>query len=232
MLGVSIGTVFTTIAIPIRASVKNVDDAGHTAGMLIIFCIFGAVIGLATSSAVFSNVFQQHITALTPLPESLSYLKDGSQAISFIPYLRILDIEDVAVNTLINVYSKAFRAIWTVMACLSGIGLLSSFFMDLDLEILIENLHAHHHQLYRPKAYGASFNALAETLILETAGAFITSRITGLTCRETILSFTFSTLKVATIILDTISHGILLVYGDGSLAQMFYTRVSVIKPGE
>ncbi|KIM94657.1 hypothetical protein OIDMADRAFT_45606 [Oidiodendron maius Zn] len=135
MLGVGIGTVFTTIAIPIQASVKNVDDAGHAAGMLIIFRIFGAVIGLATSSAVFSNVFQQHITALTPLPESLSYLKDGSQAISFIPYLRILDIEDAAVNTLINVYSKAFRAIWTVMACLSGIGLLSSFFIkDLDLE--------------------------------------------------------------------------------------------------
>ncbi|KIM94658.1 hypothetical protein OIDMADRAFT_135324 [Oidiodendron maius Zn] len=60
---------------------------------------------------------------------------------------------------------------------------------------LYKNLHAHHHQLYRPKAYGASFNALAETLILETAGAFIASRISGLTSRDTIFFFTFSTLK-------------------------------------
>ncbi|KAF2098712.1 aPHC-domain-containing protein [Rhizodiscina lignyota] len=60
---------------------------------------------------------------------------------------------------------------------------------------IYKRLHAHHHQLYRPKAYGASFNTLAETFIFETVGAILGSRVVGLTPKETLFFFTFSTLK-------------------------------------
>ena len=135
MLGIGIGIVFTGVQVPMQASVTNVDDAGLAVGMLVIFRLFGALIGLAIGSSVFNSVFQKNISALGTLPEQVKILGDASQAISFIPMLRTLDLSDEIMESIVEVYWKPFRAIWIVLTCLSGIGCFTSWFIeDLTLE--------------------------------------------------------------------------------------------------
>ncbi|KAL1965238.1 hypothetical protein VTN77DRAFT_5992 [Rasamsonia byssochlamydoides] len=60
---------------------------------------------------------------------------------------------------------------------------------------LYRNIHAHHHQLYQPNAYGASLNTFVETFLFESLGAVLGARVVGLSPKETLFFFTFSTLK-------------------------------------
>lgn len=133
LLGVGIGTIFTASQVPMQASMTDVDDTGLAVGTLIVVRIFGALIGLAAGSAVFSAVFQKSIARLGPLPENVKQLQDSSQAINFIPLLRELDVQNK--SGLVDVYRIAFRAIWIVLTSLSGIGLFASLFIkDFTLE--------------------------------------------------------------------------------------------------
>lgn len=133
LLGIGVGTVFTASQVPMQASMDHVDDTGLAVGTLIVVRLFGALIGLATGSAVFSSVFQKSITQLGPLPEAVKLLEDSSQAINFIPLLRTVDVQNKF--ALVDVYRIAFRAIWIVLTCLSGVGLLASFYIkDFTLE--------------------------------------------------------------------------------------------------
>ncbi|KAH8753055.1 major facilitator superfamily domain-containing protein, partial [Diaporthe sp. PMI_573] len=133
LLGVGIGTIFTASQVPMQASMTDIDDTGLAVGTLIVVRLFGALIGLATGSAVFSSVFQKSIAQLGSLPEPVKLLEDSSQAINFISLLRTVDLQNK--SALVDVYRIAFRAIWIVMTCLSGIGLLASFYIkDLTLE--------------------------------------------------------------------------------------------------
>ncbi|CAG8974566.1 hypothetical protein HYALB_00004362 [Hymenoscyphus albidus] len=135
MLGVGIGTVFTGTQIPMQASVIHVDDTGLAVGMLVVFRLGGALIGLSISSTAFSSVFQKGIAPLLPLPEQLALLEDASQAISFIPVLRTLTLTAESMSGVIEAYEKAFRAVWIILTSLSIFGLSVSFFMkDLSLE--------------------------------------------------------------------------------------------------
>jgi MFS family permease len=129
VFGIGIGIIFTTSAIPIQASVKNVDDTGLAAGILVVFRLFGALVGLAIGSTAFNSVFRQSIAALGPLPEAIQQLEDASQAIGFIPSLRKLDLPNKTMDSLINAYRIPFRTIWIIMTCLSGVGFLTSLFI-------------------------------------------------------------------------------------------------------
>lgn len=114
MLGVGAGTLFTGIQIPVQASASavNVDDTGLAVGMLVVFRLFGGLIGLAVGSTAFHSAFHKQITAIGPLPESARVLEDASQAVSFIPALMTLDIPAASLDGLINVYQKSFQAVW------------------------------------------------------------------------------------------------------------------------
>ncbi|KAJ4391880.1 hypothetical protein N0V93_005500 [Gnomoniopsis smithogilvyi] len=133
LLGVGIGTIFTASQVPMQASMTDVDDTGLAVGTLIVVRLFGALIGLAAGSAVFSSVFQKSIARLGPLPENVRQLQDSSQAIDFIPLLRELHLQNE--SELVEVYRIAFRAIWIVLTSLSGVGLLACLSIkDLTLE--------------------------------------------------------------------------------------------------
>ncbi|KAL5598801.1 hypothetical protein BROUX41_003865 [Berkeleyomyces rouxiae] len=55
--------------------------------------------------------------------------------------------------------------------------------------------HSRHHRLYVPYAYGALYNHPVEGFLLDTLGAGIAYLIAGLTQRQGMLFFSFSTLK-------------------------------------
>lgn len=62
-------------------------------------------------------------------------------------------------------------------------------------KFLYKHFHSRHHQLYVPYAFGALFNNPVEGFLLDTLGTGIASISLGLTERENIFLYTFSTLK-------------------------------------
>lgn len=86
-------------------------------------------------SSAFNSVFDAQIASLSPLPATLSDLSDPRLAIGFIPTLRSLDLPAAIMSSIINAYKISFRAIWIVLACFAGVGLVSSLLLEeLDLE--------------------------------------------------------------------------------------------------
>ncbi|KAI1866591.1 hypothetical protein JX265_007892 [Neoarthrinium moseri] len=126
-LGVGLGTVFTGSQVPMQASVSHVDDTGLAVGTLIVVRLFGALIGLSISSTIFSSVFSKSIAALGRLPEPVKKLEDSTEAINFIPLLRLVDIPDK--SSIIEAYRQPFQAIWIMMTCFSGVGLMACLFI-------------------------------------------------------------------------------------------------------
>lgn len=55
--------------------------------------------------------------------------------------------------------------------------------------------HSRHHRLYVPYAYGALYNHPFEGFLLDTLGAGIGFKVTGMTTRQGMCFFTFSTVK-------------------------------------
>ncbi|OTA61524.1 MFS general substrate transporter, partial [Hypoxylon sp. EC38] len=135
LLGTGVGILFTGTQVPMQASVVDVNDTGLAVGMLVVFRLFGALVGLAIGSTAFSSVFQRSIAALGALPEQVNVLNDPSQAVGFIPNLRTVDLPEEYMSSLIEAYRKPFQAIWIIMTCFAGIGMLLSFFIkELSLE--------------------------------------------------------------------------------------------------
>lgn len=57
------------------------------------------------------------------------------------------------------------------------------------------NMHSVHHRLYVPYAFGALYNSLAEGFLLDTLGTGVASVLVGLSDRENLILFVFSTMK-------------------------------------
>ncbi|MCJ1279560.1 hypothetical protein MMC21_007384 [Puttea exsequens] len=57
------------------------------------------------------------------------------------------------------------------------------------------HLHAHHHKLYVPYAFGAFYNTLAEAFLLDTVGTTLSLMLSGLSIRETMWFGTVSVMK-------------------------------------
>lgn len=135
LVGIGIGIVFSTTAIPMQASVVNIDDSGLAAGLLVAFRIFGAVIGLAVGSSAFNTTFQRHIASFGPLTAVLHGLEDARHAISFIPALRDLDVSQATLENVVDTYRLAFQTVWIAITCFAGVGLLTSLLIrELDIE--------------------------------------------------------------------------------------------------
>jgi sphinganine C4-monooxygenase len=60
---------------------------------------------------------------------------------------------------------------------------------------LYTTFHSRHHRLYVPYAYGALYNHPFEGFLLDTLGAAVAFKLTGMTIRQGIFFFSFSTLK-------------------------------------
>ena len=132
---IGVGTLFTILTIPMTASVQQVDDMGIAAGILVSFRLFGALVGLATCSSVFSNVFKHHITAIGTLPPSVAILEDVREAIGFVPALRLLDVPPSILKQVIEAYRASMMAVFLVLAAIGAVGFFASFFIrELTLE--------------------------------------------------------------------------------------------------
>ncbi|KAL9479519.1 hypothetical protein ACSS6W_004305 [Trichoderma asperelloides] len=72
--------------LPVQASVKNVDDTGLAIGQLLTIRMFGGLIGLTISSAIFNNLFSESISnTAVQLTGALAPLKDASNASEWRP---------------------------------------------------------------------------------------------------------------------------------------------------
>ncbi|KAJ5728544.1 MFS general substrate transporter [Penicillium malachiteum] len=131
--GIGIGTIFSVPPIPMQASALP-EDQGLAMGIMVVFRLFGALIGLAVGATTFSSVFANRIDGIT-LPASVALLKDPSQAVSFIPYVRTVDISPELRNLIRDAYKDAMQAIWYELAAFGAVGFLSSLFVkELTME--------------------------------------------------------------------------------------------------
>ncbi|KAL6886852.1 major facilitator superfamily domain-containing protein [Trichoderma evansii] len=121
--------------LPVQASVKNIDDTGLAIGQLLTIRMFGGLVGLTISSAIFNNVFSESISnTAVQLTGALAPLKDSSNAVNFIETLRSLDVSSTTLDKILNIYLNCFRTIFYTMTGLSGLGLLNSMFLrEIDL---------------------------------------------------------------------------------------------------
>ncbi|KAK0507607.1 hypothetical protein JMJ35_010130 [Cladonia borealis] len=60
---------------------------------------------------------------------------------------------------------------------------------------MFRNMHAHHHKIYVPYAFGAFYNTLSEAFLLDTIGTTLSLMLSGLTIRQTMCFSTISVLK-------------------------------------
>lgn len=122
--------------LPMQASVKNVDDTGLAIGQLLTIRMFGGLVGLTISSTIFNTVFSTSMSATTvPLTGSLAPLQDAANAVAFIDKLRSLDVPVGTLDQVLRVYLKCFQTIFYTMTGLSGLGLMTSLFVDeIDLK--------------------------------------------------------------------------------------------------
>ncbi|KGO70652.1 Major facilitator superfamily domain, general substrate transporter [Penicillium italicum] len=117
--------------LPMQASVKNAEDTSLAMGQFLSIRLFGGLIGLTISSAIFNNIFSASISKTIIQPTGpLAPLKDASNAINFIGELRSLEVSSTALDQVLRVYLDCFRAIFYTMTGLSGLGLVTSMFLD------------------------------------------------------------------------------------------------------
>lgn len=123
-----IGALMRLLHLPMQASVPSVDDTGLAIGLLLTFRLLGGLVGLAIGSTLFNNVFTSAIADIRDLPSSLAILRDGREAIGFIPRLKRLDVAREVLNPVLNAYLTAMQAIFYAMTGFGVVGLLSSVF--------------------------------------------------------------------------------------------------------
>jgi hypothetical protein len=121
-----------------QASVKDVDDTGVAIGQYFTIRMFGGLFGLTIASAIFNTAFSNSIVSPSvQLEGPLAPLKDASNAIAFIKELKPLATK-ISRHTLVEVlaaYLTSFRVIFYTMTGLSGLGLLTSLFLEeIDLK--------------------------------------------------------------------------------------------------
>ena len=114
--------------LPMQASVTSVDDTGLAVGLLLTFRLLGGLVGLAVGSTLFNNIFTSAIADIQNLPGSLAILRDGTQAIGFVPQLRTLEVAQEVLNPVVNAYLEAMRVIFYAMTAFGVVGFLSSIF--------------------------------------------------------------------------------------------------------
>lgn len=122
--------------LPMQASVKNVDDTGLAIAQFLSIRMFGGLVGLTISSAIFNSVFSTSVSDTTiQLTGALAPLNDASNAVNFIDQLRLIDLPQEALARVLKIYLKCFQTIFYTMTGLSGLGLLTSIFLDeIDLK--------------------------------------------------------------------------------------------------
>lgn len=75
-----------------------------------------------------NSIFESIIADIKVLLDLLIILRDGREAIGFIPQLRTLELARVDLDPVLNAYLEAVRAIFYAMTAFGVIGFLSAIF--------------------------------------------------------------------------------------------------------
>lgn len=121
--------------LPMQASVEDINDTGLAIGLLLAIRMFGGLVGLTIASTIFNTTFSTSISSSSiELTGSLAPLRDAANAVNFIDKMRLLDISAATLDPVLRVYLKCFQTIFYTMTGLSGLGLVTSFFVaEIDL---------------------------------------------------------------------------------------------------
>jgi hypothetical protein len=148
---IGVGSLFTMLTIPMTASVQHANDMGVAAGMVVSFRLFGALLGLASCSTVFNNVFQQRVAGIGTLPPSLEPLTDVREAISFIPSLRLIEVQPEMLIQVLDAYRVSMMAVFLTLSGIGAIGFFASLFTK-ELSLEREDLGRQRFESSRPES--------------------------------------------------------------------------------
>ncbi|KAI0008840.1 MFS general substrate transporter [Xylariaceae sp. FL0662B] len=149
LAAIGLGVHFVVPALAMQASALKVEDQGLAVGTLVSFRLFGALIGLAVGSTIFSNTFAKSIALLGPLPQSVALLSDSANAVGFIPDLRDVDISSELRDGIRMAYNTAMRTLWYFLAAASGLGFFTSLLIQ-NLSIETEDVGRQHMEQSTP----------------------------------------------------------------------------------
>jgi MFS family permease len=126
--------------LPMQASVKRVDDTGAAIGLLMTIRLFGGLVGLTIVSTIFNSVFSSDIASVSDLLKGpLAPLADASNAVAFITEIRVVELAAESIKPVLEVYLSSFKAIFYAMTAFSGVGLITSMFVD-EIDLSGKNL--------------------------------------------------------------------------------------------
>ncbi|KAI0190587.1 hypothetical protein F4808DRAFT_476492 [Astrocystis sublimbata] len=117
----------------IQASVKNVDDTGLATSILLLVRFVGSLIGLAIASTTFNTEYSRNLPRIVEyLKGPLGQLEHPDQAIAFIPQLKLLQnqVDPDVLTKILEVYLEAFRTVFYVLTGISGLGFITSLFIQ------------------------------------------------------------------------------------------------------
>lgn len=77
-------------------------------------------------STVFKNVFERRVGSIGSLPPSLDHLRDGKEAVGFIPVLRSLDSQLASLTQVIEAYRISLMAVFLTLAGVGTVGCITS----------------------------------------------------------------------------------------------------------
>lgn len=130
--GVGAGVLLSALAVSLQASM-SVDDQGVAMGMLVFFRAVGSVVGVALGSAIFTNDFSSRLNRLSISGDP--QLPTPSDAVFFVTRVGDLNLPPATLNQILQLYAAPIKYIWIAVACLSGLGLVSTVFMkEMTLE--------------------------------------------------------------------------------------------------
>lgn len=122
ILGAGLGTAVVASQITVLASARKADDEGLAAGLLVTVRFLGSLLGFAICSTVFNSMFSKRLSSRNELPGQLAALDDASEAVSFIPQLRQIDVDEDVMGVVTGAYEDAFQTVWVVLAAFGALG--------------------------------------------------------------------------------------------------------------
>lgn len=136
--GIGFGMLYPGLAMPIQAG-TSVHDVGIATGTLVFFRNLGSTLGIAVSSAIFTNRFSSLF-----VQRGLDYLDFGignaNDALGLVPHLHNSEqFGQPAYKLLQGIYADSFRSVIIFTAVVSAIGLITTVFIK-ELAFEDENL--------------------------------------------------------------------------------------------
>jgi len=125
---ISIGTgmCFNSLTLGVQAAARPVD-ASHSITFYNFIRVFGQAVGVAISGVIFQNEFRRRLLESPLLASKANEYTLSATALASL--IHKMDADSVATAHLVQAFAHALKTIWVAMAVLSGIMLVSTWFV-------------------------------------------------------------------------------------------------------